>query len=113
MLVAVSSFRSAPLAFSFVMSSTWSKIAEVSLYQAMAPFSGALYDLKAGKFLECPDGVKMQQKTKKSQISGAYQRLLAAGQRLLTVIRHNEGGANKDLAKFTSQILNLCDKWDR
>lgn len=82
-------------------------------YQAMAPFSGALYDLKAGKFLECPDGVKMQQKTKNAQVSGAYQRLLAAGQRLLTVIRHNEGGANKDLAKFTSQILNLCDKWDR
>ena len=42
-----------------------------------------------------------------------FARLLAAGQRLLTVIRHNEGGANKDLAKFTSQINSLCDKWDR
>ena len=42
-----------------------------------------------------------------------FARLLAAGQRLLTVIRHNEGGANKDLARFTRQINSLCDKWDR
>ena len=45
--------------------------------------------------------------------SGVYERLLAAGERLLTVIRHNEGGANKDLAKFADQIQSLCDKWDR
>jgi metallo-beta-lactamase family protein len=38
---------------------------------------------------------------------------MAAGRRLLTVISHNEGGANKDLAKFTDQINSLCDKWDR
>jgi metallo-beta-lactamase family protein len=31
----------------------------------------------------------------------------------MVVIQHNEGGANKDLAKFTSQIEALCDKWDR
>ena len=35
------------------------------------------------------------------------------GQRLMEVIRHNQGGANKDLAKFASQIASLCDKWDR
>ncbi len=40
-------------------------------------------------------------------------RLLAAGQRLLVVIGRNEGGANKDLAKFADQINSLCDKWDR
>ena len=42
-----------------------------------------------------------------------YGRLLAAGQRLLAVIRRNEGGANKDLAKFADQIDALCDKWER
>lgn len=31
----------------------------------------------------------------------------------MSVIAHNEGGANKDLAKFTDQINSLCDKWDR
>ena len=33
--------------------------------------------------------------------------------RLLRVIEHNEGGANKDLARFADQINALCDKWDR
>ena len=37
---------------------------------------------------------------------------LDAGQRL-TVIHRNEGGTNKDLAKFADQINALCDKWDR
>ena len=32
---------------------------------------------------------------------------------LMTVIQHNEGGANKDLANFADQINALCDKWDR
>lgn len=83
-------------------------------YQAMAPYSGTVYDLKAGEFLRKTEGVVLKQQTaKQMKVSTVYQRLLAAGQRLLTVIRHNEGGANKDLAKFTSQINNLCDKWDR
>ena len=50
---------------------------------------------------------------KKRTVSSVFERLLAAGQRLLTVIQHNEGGANKDLAKFADQINALCDKWDR
>ncbi len=45
--------------------------------------------------------------------SAAYDRLVNMGQRLMEVIRHNQGGANKDLAKFASQIASLCDKWDR
>ena len=32
---------------------------------------------------------------------------------LQTVVAHNEGGANKDLAKFADQIIALCEKWDR
>lgn len=82
-------------------------------YQAMAPYSGTVYDLKQGVFIRRTEGIRIQKKAKQAKASGVYERLLAAGQRLLTVIRHNEGGANKDLAKFTSQINNLCDKWDR
>ena len=43
----------------------------------------------------------------------AYDRLVNMGKRLMVVIQHNQGGANKDLAKFASQIASLCDKWDR
>lgn len=82
-------------------------------YQSMAPYSGTVYDLKEGVFVRRTEGIRIQQKAKQTKASGVYQRLLDAGQRLLTVIRHNEGGANKDLAKFTSQINSLCDKWDR
>lgn len=82
-------------------------------YNAMAPYSGTIYDLKNEVFIRTTEGIPIQKKAKETRASNAFQRLLAAGHRLLTVIKHNEGGANKDLAKFTSQILNLCDKWDR
>lgn len=83
-------------------------------YEAMAPYSGTSYDLKDGKFLEVTKGIPIERAAAvKKKPATVFDRLLAAGQRLLMVIRHNEGGANKDLAKFADQINNLCDKWDR
>ena len=87
---------------------------------AKAPYSGAVFDLKKGCWER--EGVPVRIRKPETQALNTIQglrantpfaRLLAAGQRLLTVIRHNEGGANKDLAKFTSQINSLCDNWDR
>ena len=49
----------------------------------------------------------------KSPSSSVFSHLMDAGQRLLDVIQRNRGGANKDLIKFTNQINDLCDKWDR
>ena len=43
----------------------------------------------------------------------AFQRVVAAAKRLLEVVYKNEGLANKELAKFETQIQNLADKWDR
>ena len=80
---------------------------------AVAPYSGGVYDLADGSCIR--EGVKTR-KAKASpvrRISDVFDRLVAAGRRLMTVIRHNEGGANKDLAKFADQINSLCDKWDR
>lgn len=57
--------------------------------------------------------IKINKTAKQRRASGVYENLLSAGQRLMAVIKRNEGGANKDLAKFTSQIQSLCDKWDR
>jgi metallo-beta-lactamase family protein len=81
---------------------------------AVAPYTGSSYDLATG------DCIKEGSREKKSRrsVAGArsqsiYQRLVDAGRRLMTVIAHNEFGANKDLAKFTDQINALCDKWDR
>ena len=57
----------------------------------------------------------MEQRTGEgaNRAATVFQRLVGAGKRLLRVIEHNEGGANKDLAKFADQINALCDKWDR
>ncbi|MBE5870064.1 MAG: MBL fold metallo-hydrolase [Lachnospiraceae bacterium] len=78
---------------------------------AYAPFSGTLYDLLEDRIVK--EGTPVHAKKKVQTVSNTFTRLLAAGQRLLAVIKHNEGGANKDLAKFADQINSLCDKWDR
>ncbi len=81
---------------------------------AYAPFSGAEFDLISGRWIKETVGVPIESKaaiTRKAK--GVFARLLAAGERLMVVIAHNEGGANKDLARFADQINALCDKWDR
>ena len=79
---------------------------------AYAPFSGTKFDLITGTFDYEAEGVRITPAKKTAAPSGVYQRLLAAGQRLLGVIKKCEGYANKDLAKFADQINSLCDKWD-
>lgn len=81
-------------------------------FDAYAPYSGTSVDLVTGKIITETTGIKVEKK-KMHSVSSVFQRLMAAGQRLMTVIAHNEGGANKDLAKFADQINALCDKWDR
>ena len=81
-------------------------------FNTYAPYSGTSFDLADNTFISESAGLRVAPR-KKRQISSVFERLLAAGQRLLTVIQHNEGGANKDLAKFADQINSLCDKWDR
>ena len=110
---------------------------------AYAPFSGTRFDLASGKFeVEAPPvpiekeeaqarqaqrqdgGAVVRRKgsdrgavtvvsSKNKKAAGIYTRLVDAGNRLLAVIRHNEGGANKDLVRLTEEINRLCDKWDR
>ncbi len=46
-------------------------------------------------------------------VSNVFARLVAAGERLLAVIRKLEGHPNKELGKFADQINSLCDKWDQ
>ncbi|MDF2590236.1 MAG: hypothetical protein K0S41_4079 [Anaerocolumna sp.] len=83
-------------------------------YNAVAPFSGETYDLTLNTCVEKGKVIEVQSKgEKKHAISTVYERLINAGKRLMVVIQHNEGGTNKDLAKFTDQINSLCDKWDR
>lgn len=82
--------------------------------EAAAPFNGAEYDLITGECISEGNREHIKRKKPAEQRANAvFQRLLNAGRRLLAVIEHNRGGANKDLAKFTDQINALSDKWDR
>lgn len=84
---------------------------------AYAPYSGTQFDLAEGKFIREAEPVPAEKKSGAVKAAGRqntiYARLVAAGQRLLAVIHRNEGGSNKDLAKFADQINRLCDKWER
>lgn len=79
---------------------------------AYAPYSGARFNLANNEVEYAAQPIRLEKK-KARTASDVFQRLVAAGQRLMAVIQHNEGGANKDLAKFADQINSLCDKWDR
>ena len=56
---------------------------------------------------------KMPSSPKAQKAARAFQKLLSVGQRLISVIRKNEGTPNKDLEKFAREIQSLCDRWDR
>lgn len=82
---------------------------------AFAPYSGGIADLASNVILT--EGVKQQKKAVEKPATfrarTAFERVVAAARRLMAVVLKNEGLANKDLAKFESQIQNLADKWDR
>ena len=80
-------------------------------YNSYAPYSGTRFDLLTNEFEYEASPVAIKKKA--ARASDVFSRLLAAGQRLLAVIRRNEGGANKDLARFADQVNSLADKWDR
>ncbi|MCI9546682.1 MAG: MBL fold metallo-hydrolase [Lachnospiraceae bacterium] len=86
-------------------------------YQAMAPFSGTVYDLAADKCIYQAQGILAPKKpvvtAAAEKVNKIYARLLSLGHRLMAIIQKNEGGANKDLKKFANEIEKLCDKWDR
>ena len=79
--------------------------------KAYAPYSGTCFNLLTNKLEYEAEPIPVKHKAR--GVSDVFTRLLSAGQRLLGVIRKNEGCANKDLAKFADQINSLCDKWDR
>ena len=85
-------------------------------YDTMAPFSGTVYDLADDVCLYEAKGVKIQKASaspKATRAARAFEKLLALGYRLITVIRKNEGTPNKDLERFSRDVQSLCDKWDR
>lgn len=85
-------------------------------YNAIAPFSGDTYDLISNVCVEEGNKIPVEPKgavAAASKTDSVFDRLVQAGKRLASVIQQNKGVANKDLAKFMSQINSLIDKWER
>ena len=86
-------------------------------FNASAPYNGEQWAIGSEGAVCLKEGTRIRIEHHISEgaarAATVFQRLLNAGKRLLRVIEHNEGGANKDLAKFADQINALCDKWDR
>ncbi len=103
----------------------FAKALQVEGYAAEAPYNGSEYLLGGGQ-VHCvapgnrekiapkePGTSTAPEGYKSRRAAAAFERLVNMGKRLMVVIEHNRGGANKDLARFASQIASLCDKWDR
>jgi len=81
-------------------------------YTAIAPYSGAKYDLTNDLCLD--DGNKKRiVRDAVHTVSSAFDKLVLAGRRLLAAIDKNRGGSNRDLEKFAREINDLAGKWEK
>ncbi len=76
---------------------------------ADAPYSGAVYDLLAERYLSDPDGIRKAQK-KTARAKTVHQDLVDAAEDLLAYAKSIEGRPNKELSALASQIRALLQK---
>ena len=80
--------------------------------EAYAPFSGDAFVLLTGACVAQGSREAVEKKSTRA-VNNIFARLVAAGERLMTVIRKCEGMPNRELGKFADQINELCNKWER
>lgn len=81
--------------------------------EALAPYSGDEYDLATGECTAKGIVTRVTKLTPGRQRSNAiFDRLLAAGKRLLRIIEASRGLSNKELARFADKVDALCDKYE-
>ena len=84
-------------------------------YQVEAPYSGSEFDLLTGNYILQAEGKRLARKEDSPagdpRAAEAYKALLEAATALLELVKKCRGRANKDLKKFTNQILSLTEKW--
>jgi metallo-beta-lactamase family protein len=82
---------------------------------AVAPFNGASYDLNTMECLNPGNTVKLIKSIYSSskKFSASYERLLSAGRRLMAIIERKKYSKSKEQSKLTSQINDLCRKWEK
>lgn len=84
-------------------------------YRATAPYSGAEFDLAQGCFTYEPGGVRREKTAYTSggaKAASLFNGLLDAVRRLLGIAQSCQGRPNKDIRKFTGQVVELCEQWE-
>ena len=83
-------------------------------FKVSAPYSGDEFDLVSGEYVKRGQIIKLTKVSDgRRRANIAFDRLMAACQRLKTIVELSRGLTNKELAKFTDQINSLCDKYAR
>lgn len=94
---------------------TFAETIEQSLgFPAVAPYSGDGYDLLTNECFQKGIVTLVDKEAKRRKQSNTiYERLVAAGKRVMKLIESMRGVSNKELAKFADQLNSLCDKFSR
>ncbi len=82
-------------------------------YRAEAPYSGTEYDLISGKMTVYTEGKAIERTRvyrEDSRANSIYNELVAQTEKLLFIVKQRKGRPNKDNARLTSKIRELCDK---
>lgn len=82
---------------------------------AVAPYSGDAWDLLADVQVEQGSRRRLTAKKRVGSQRGTtvYERLKAVLARLTRLVDSFDECANKDIAKLTSQIQTICEKWEK
>ncbi len=86
-------------------------IREEKGFSASAPFLKEEFDLAANLVVK-PGELPEKKAAAPKRVSPAFEALLRSGERLLSLIRKNQGLANKSAARFADEVNALIKKWD-
>ena len=94
-------------------------------HDAVAPYSGSIYDLVAEEFEVVTEGkpiVKAEKPkapaiesvtyARRSDDNSVYSRLVRAGNRLMAIIKKMEGRTKREIGNMLDAVNDLADQWD-
>ncbi len=90
-------------------------IAERFDCQAIAPYSGMVYDLETGELVADPEGVKIspKQQAKEDRSARFYNELMREVDNLYDIAANSRNASNKELSGMTEQVKMLVKKWKK
>jgi metallo-beta-lactamase family protein len=82
-------------------------------YDSVAPYSGAVFDLETETYTAAQPVLIEKAGGIHSRGTVAYERLYTALDRMTALVQNAKGFSNKELARMTDQLTELCAKWER